>query len=193
MHFVFDSNLLSYRNSYIQAKLLLSPASDPLAPNVYIKWDKAKPLMPIEEPLPSFQFEVRKNVAHPDNYWSGSAREPFSGKLLALLQKADVRFETFETEILERGTCKKVLEDYRVFRLLETFSLIDPEQVEITDNFIIKRMAFRTILNHEPPAMFRDENYRQFVFVSNELKKLMQDQNITGCRFRTLEERVGGK
>ena len=190
MYFVFDSKLSSYRNSYIQAKLLLSASSDTLAPNVYMKWRDAKPMIPIEKPLPFFRFEVRKNVVHPDNYWTGSSRDLYSGKLLAFLEQVGVRYETFDTEIYESKSNVRVLEDYRVFRLMNTFSLIDPDQVEITDNFIIKKMAVRESLEQEPPAMFRDENYRQVVFVSSDLREQMESQGITGCLFRTLEQFV---
>lgn len=190
MYFVFESDVIGHRNGYIQAKLSRSPSYDPLAPNVYLKWDKAEVLTPIEPPLPSFRFEIRKKVVHPDNYFTGASLELYSGKLLAIMQGMGVRYETFDADIYERGSDVRVLEDYLVFRLMETFSLVDPDQTVEEGNIIVRKMALRSALEKEPPPIFLDENYRHLTFVNSDLRKLIEEQNITGCSFKTIDQYV---
>ena len=190
MYFVFHSDLRSYKNGSVLAKLLMSSLCDPLAPNVYLKWDRAEHLVPIEPPRPSFRFEVRKKVAHPDNYWNGASRELYSERLLAIMQDTGVRYETFDAEICERNSDVRVLEDYRVFRLIETFPLVDPEQTVEEGNIIIRKMALRSEFAVEPPPIFLDENYRYLTFVNSDLRKLIEERNITGCSFRTIDQYV---
>src|SRR5688572_1442168 len=97
MHYLLTPDLKSYRNSDVLAYLLTSLSTD----------ENARWLM-LEEPWPDvppkFQFKVRKNVLHPDNYCvdRGASINLYSRRLTNLLERFEVEFEAFPAELTWR-------------------------------------------------------------------------------------------
>lgn len=150
-----------------------------------MQWHLAQPLVALAGTLPPFQFEVKK-VPHPDSYWTGASLALYSGRLITFLSGLGISYETFDAEIRERKSSARVLEDYRVFRLLETYSLIDVDRSDMITrpySLFIDEQAEK-----DATPMFMDENFRYLVFVSEEIKRSLEEHKFTGLRFLTLKQ-----
>jgi hypothetical protein len=188
MYFIFDAKLLSYKGSNVQAKLL-----NPLDWETGLKWryGNSTPLQLLSDDLPVFRFEVKQHGPQPDNYWTGAGVDLFSERLIRLLDQSAVQYQSFITEIQERSTTRRVLDSYKVFRPLEVFPLINLHQSIISDDGArIKKLVLDQEIQQEGPIMFLDSNFRELLFVRDDLKLKIEQQTITGCRFRTIDEYV---
>ncbi len=188
----FQSAITGYRNGYIQAKLLTT--YEEFDRYASAKWSLDRPLKSLQRQMPVFKFEVRGDVPHPDNYWTGTQLDLYSGRLLALLESfGGFRFETFPAEIYERKSARRVLEDYRVFRLLETYPVISLEASIVLkeDNRTrIEKLVIDEKAADCAPPLCADESFKQYVFINDALKNALEKQGISGCQIKSLEESV---
>ena len=122
MYFVFRHAIRSFRNQTIQAKIQKT------IPEIQPHWWDCKPL---STPLSSITFAINRNWPLPDNFFTGNLLDLYSSRMIALLNEAGVKFETFSTEIIDSKTEAVLPVSYEIFHLLESFSGVDWEKSTI--------------------------------------------------------------
>lgn len=191
MFHLFESEILSYRNAFIQATLIdpdfwrnLGKAG---------KWDVVLPLEELQGTLPMFHFQVRGGVAHPDNYFTGANLDLYSTRLVEVMRDhTDFRFELFPAELLVKDTGVCLESEFFVFRLLQTFPLLDAQRCTLRRYALIEAQINEKTQD-DAPALFRDETFPHLVFIRNDLKERIEKLDMKGCQFKTLDDYLAGK
>jgi hypothetical protein len=166
MHYTLTSNILTWNNMLLQARLLQE------MPNYTPHWWFAQPIHP---PLPQLYFEVDASGPFPDNYWTGGIIEIYSNRLVTILQAANVRFESFPVILVDKNTREPVNDEYQAFHLLDMQPL---SKIRAKDH------QGRVVSIAVPSLMFRLEKYIDRVVIHEDLQKVLENKHITGFEFK---------
>jgi hypothetical protein len=185
MYFVFEDVIQSWRGSAVRARIEGEP------PMTQPHWWHCIPLF---SPLPLITFTVRQGAPLWDNMFTGTIFELYSVKLISVLSATGVRFETFPARVVYHSSRKDVETEYKIFHLLESYPCIDYNLSEIEDDLIdgdqmiIKKLVLRNEFLQQKKQFFRLDEMRGIVLIHQELKDLIELNNIQGCRFTPLDE-----
>ena len=172
----------------ILAKLIEKPDFDYLSTWYDSEKGALQPAWSLEKP--PFVFQVNEEVEHhPDNYENWASLNLYSEKLINLLADFGGRFETFETKLLGRKSGQELPLNYKVFRLLETHSVVDSERSDI------RKLNGKTYRRHlklkeefvnvtKSVPIFKERFFK--VLVHETLKEAIEQLGITGCKFTPL-------
>lgn len=168
MYTLLKSDAIKYRNTHLYADIA-SEVPDPKP-----DWWAAKP---IHDAFPVLTFTYRADMALPDNVKNGTIFDLYSSRLIALIQAAGVRFETFPALIVDKKT-KQVLSDtYQIFHLLERHPGLDRKKT------LVNRPVMSQQRMAAPLPLFRDQEYQYHVLIHRDLRATFAAHQITGCRF----------
>jgi hypothetical protein len=144
-----------------------------------IHWWTANPLV---LPTPELVFSVYPQVSRYDNYpVVTTGIELYSQRLLTILAQAGVRFQSFPAILVDVESNAIISTNYAVFHLLECYPAIDIEQSTATH--LILTTAF---LHHARP-LFRPAEAFNRMFIRQDLRTQLQEEEITGCLYEPIE------
>ncbi len=179
---VFKADVTGWRNHMVQAefKMMDVPYLTPAF------WSD----QPIQEPLPLFMFHASRHAPKPDNFWTGGGFDLYAPKLLDLLTRAGVPYETFPAQVRDRKTGDLLRDDYRVFHLLARYPALDVA-ASWRESGAIYRLRLRPDVV-VPVPMFRLDEQASLVLVHEEVKQLLEAHGVTGCRYIPIEAYQSG-
>jgi hypothetical protein len=188
MYYVFESAILTWRNHTLWAEIL---GGRPLYPEYEPYWWDAQPLV---KPLPRFTFMINEKAPKPDNYNTGTEFDLYSPRLIALFREADIRFETFPADIIDRKSKRPLEVEYEIFHLLERAKGIDVGKSDFdVESPDIRHLVMTDESLHSGKLLFRDQEFLQLALMHEQLKKRLDDAGITGCSYTPIEEFVSGQ
>jgi len=192
MYWVYRNRIFTWRNQYVQAKLV-SPPADSLV-TLYGKYGYRGGLQ--DEPYGAdleLTFQVDTRHPHPDNHFQSASFTLFSKRLVELMQSYGVKAEIFPVTIVDKQG--KLLPDlcYYVFHCLEgVLPAMDEERSGWTGDpdvgiphLVLKDDGFE----HRP--MFRC-NHIYVPLMRDDLKLEIRRRGITGFAFLSPERYRSG-
>ncbi|MBM7846246.1 hypothetical protein [Herpetosiphon giganteus] len=182
MYTIFDTDMVKYRRKTLTAECLNLPPLD-----IHKAWQYADPLVPLAYPE-VLEFVVHSVPNMPDSYWNASGFLLIHQRLAAILNAFDTPHEAYPVVLRDKRT-KDVLpqsEDYVVYRILETASIIDPQCAKGADRDTPYQL--NPALPSDLPPVFRDTIFRSLIFVHDHVRAAIEAQAMTGCRFFTVDE-----
>jgi hypothetical protein len=137
-----------------------------------------------------FRFSVDEQASLLDNYWTGNIWDLYSERLISIFKNAKVKYELFPVDILSRSTGKLLSSDYKIFRLTEINNCLDEDRsvykIFSVGNRQIKALAqpfFTNEFIRSGRLLTRIAGHERYVIIHDELKTILEDENISGCRF----------
>jgi hypothetical protein len=172
MYSTFRTAWISFRNRDLMANFEGS------IPEYPPDWWGAKP---IQKRLPHLRFTYNHKAPLLDNINTGHL-ELYSARLIDIFASAGVLFETFPATIIDRRTGAVLSETHRLFHLLEMHPGLDRKKTFVNKPVIsAKRMQV-------PLPLFRDQEFKHFVLIHRDLRAILEEQNITGCAYKPVED-----
>lgn len=151
----------------------------------------------IDTPIPKFVFEFNESAPTPDNYWTGTLFNLYSRKLIEIFINLRIQYEVFPAKIISRETKKPLMYDYGVFRLLEVDNVIDNEKSTFVTSMIggysinrLRKLILLKEFSNQVKLITRIRNYENITIVHEELKNILEENNITGCSYVPLYENM---
>ena len=183
MYTIFDTAMLKYRRTTLTAECLNLPSSD-----IYDEWQYATPLVPLHYPE-VLEFVIHSVPNPPDSYWNASGFLLIHQRLAAVLNAFGTPHEAYAVLLRDKRT-KYVLpqsDQYLVYRILETASIIDPQCAE---GPFVRDIPYRLnpALQTPLPVVFLDTIFRSLIFVRDDVRAAIEAQAITGCRFFSVDD-----
>jgi hypothetical protein len=166
MYYTAVSTSIPWKGKLLQA----SPVDG--IPNHEPHWWLCKPLT---SALPRMKFRIDTSATLPDNYWTGSIFDLYSQRLVETLRDVGIYFETFPTDIVDAATGQIVPVDYQIFHLLDMYPV---SMIRAKDE------SGKVVSVKVPKLMFRLEKYIERVVVHEELKRMLDENGITGFEYR---------
>jgi hypothetical protein len=178
MYFVFDSDMQVWKDHTNQAKI----EGDP--PLIQPHWWEC---LPISSNLPVIKFEVEHNAPSLDNYFTGTIFDLYSEHLVELFTKNGVKFETFPTIVVDSATKEPISKLYKIFHLLEISYGLD---LALSDfgNREIRKLVLSEDCLLQKRALFRLGERKSIVLIHQDLKEILETNNVGGCKFIPLEK-----
>lgn len=192
MYWVYQTHIFTYRNQYVQAKLV--DPSPKLLKGVFGEGGFRSP-MQVESYGDGLRltYQVNPNFPHPDNYFESGGFSLFSKRLANLMQVFDVKAEYFPAIMVDRkGNILPDL-DYVVFHLLEG---IIPAMDDLQSGWTGSREVGvqRLVLDYSKfshrPLFICASVYLSLMH--DDLKQAIQRQGITGFAFLEPEKYSSG-
>ncbi len=178
MYFVFKSEIESWRNQTIRA------IAQGEFPEFQPDWWDAQPITP---KLPTTIFSINSKAPIFDVYFTGGINEPYSKKLLNILSSAGIQFETFPAIMIDRKTLQPLPLEYEVFHLLEMYPAFDMTITERGIGYIRNLTLTEECLNSKK-LMFRAKESANLVLMHQDLKDILDANNITGCLYTPIDQ-----
>ncbi|XSG73485.1 hypothetical protein ACP8Y2_14965 [Herpetosiphon llansteffanensis] len=182
MYTIFKTDMLEYRRKTLTAECLNLPSSD-----IHRAWQYATPLVPLHYPE-VLEFVVHSVPNQPDTYWNASGFLLIHQRLASLFNAFGTPHEAYPVLLRDKRT-KYVLpqsEQYLVYRILETASIIDPKCEEEDDRDTPLRL--NPALPSPVPPVCLDTIYRYLIFMHDDVRIMMEDHGINGGKFLTVDE-----
>ena len=178
MYFVFREVVKSWHNQIIRA---IAQAE---FPDTQPHWWAVKPINP---KLSTNVFAINSKAPIVDVYFTGSIFHPYSKKVLNLLRSVGIQFETFPAIMIDRKTQQPLPLEYEVFHLLEMYPAFDMTLTEEGTGYIRNLTLTEECLNSKK-LMFRVEEAADLVLMHQDLKDLLDANNITGCLYTPVDQ-----
>jgi len=193
MYWVFQTHIFTWRNKYVQAKLV-----DPMPiklKDVYEKYGFRSPMQ--EEPYGvklqlTYQIDLRHSS--PDNYFENAGFRLYSERLIRLMESFGVRAEYFPVSIIDRQSNVKTNPNYFVFHSLEG---VLPAMDEVKSGWTGDRDSgiHSLVLDYykfpHRPLFLCDKIY--LPLMRDDLKQAIIEQSITGFEFLNPARYKSGK
>lgn len=166
------------------------PIRNPLTPQEQLYWRLN--VDDDEEKEHKFIYRVPSNIEL-DVIWTGSEIDIFSSRLISIFDSLNVKYKTYQTELITRDGIKVDKNLFRVFRLLELQKALDQNKTVI-GSYKVGSMEFENvdkivltngILNSEL-HLFRLEEQPHIVLISDVLRLLLLENDIKGFIFLDL-------
>ncbi len=188
MYWVFHANWISWQNEDLYAEIVECPWEPMQEP---FWWGN----IPIPDPRPKFDFLIHSQAPLLDNYVTGNEFSLYSEKLIRIMKECVVKFETFETNLFDKLTKEHLKQTHQVFRLLEMTSAIDEnrsvyEDVEFVNGKFLKlrKLVLIDDFLKSDIMMTRLESKRDIVLIHDKLRKMLDKEAVTGCRYESIED-----
>lgn len=183
MYFVFEPTLQGSRKDISLAKLQGIP------PKTHPHWWDCEMLT---TPLPLINFEVNTTPL-PDIVFTGSIFDLYSSRVIEILSRAGVLFESFPAHLVNQFKQTVPNAEYRIFHLLEKHPGIDFSLSNIDDESMeIRRLVVAEERMQIKKLFFRAEGLEEIVLIHEELRELFNAHEITGCSYTPLNEYRSG-
>jgi hypothetical protein len=186
VYFIFKAETQQWQDCLLQAELQETFDTSMLFSREWHWWD-AKPSV---TSFPLFTFTIDPTAPQPDNYYPSHSIDLYSNRLIALLRKAGVHFETFPAEFRSSKTNDLLPCDYQVFHLLEKHPVMDKQQSVIEEERMgsmmipeIRKFVLTEACLEEKRPLFRVLEVMNLVLIHESLKKELIAAGITGCDF----------
>jgi hypothetical protein len=186
MYWVVRNAWISWREKDLYAAIIDIPW-EPLQEPLW--WGN----IPIPEPRPNFKFRIDSQAPLPDNYVTGNEFSLYSERLIGLLRAAGVKHETFTTQLFDEVTNTPLAPSHKVFRLLEMAAGVDEEKSVYENKKIIgkltpliKQIALKESFLESRIPMARLASELHIVLIYEELKRILEQNEITGFYYRPL-------
>jgi hypothetical protein len=189
MYYFFSAKLVYWKDEVVEALVMNEP------PPEYVKnwWYGEKlSLEPYE-----FSFSIDDQALLLDNYRTASIFDLYSEKLISILSKATIKHELFPVKLFSKVNGASLNLDHKVFRLTEINDCLDENQ----STFKVLPLGRRQIKALQQPyfkdaflksgkLLTRIAGHEKVVIIHEDLKKLLEDEKISGCKFseRRLDE-----
>ena len=187
MYWVYRTHIFTWRNQYVQAKLISPPARSLI--EQYGKYGVRSGLQ--EEPYgvePRLVFQIDPRHPHPDYYFQSANFPLFSERLVVLMQSFSVKAETFPVTLVDKQGNEQPDLKYFVFHSLEgVLDAMDKEASQWTGNYdvgIPRLVLDYTKFEHRP--LFKC-NHVYVPLMRDDLKQEIQRRGITGFAFLSPE------
>jgi hypothetical protein len=140
----------------------------------------------MSEPVPAIPFLIPKIPDYPDHFFTGTAFDLFSPRLIAIFADKGVHFEAFSVGMIEMGSNLEKDMNYSNVRVLDIFDFIDPKKSQITTRGI-KKLVFQKSAYENPKMAFRLFNCEGFLIIHEEIKNAIEQQGLSGCLIKPIE------
>lgn len=183
MYWVYQTHILTWRNQYVQAKLISPPAKalrELYGPAGYRSGLQDEPYGAELD----LTFQVDPRHPHPDNYFQSASFNLFSERLVQLMTNFGVKAEVFPVKLVDkRGESLPDLQ-YFVFHSLEgVLDAMDEEKSEWTgdhDRGIPRLVLDYDKFEHRP--IFKC-NHIYVPLMRDDVKKAILAEGMTGFAF----------
>lgn len=181
MYYFFAPDLVYWRNDLVQALL-----ESHISQENQNEWWYGKSLKDSTQ----FRFSIRKNAPVLDNYLVNNIFDLYSESLIKILGASGARYEVFPAEFISRSDKKAIALSHKVFRLTEISDCLNEGESEFETVSFGKRQVntlirpvFTEEFLHSSKMLTRIKGFEKYVVIHSELKKIIEDNNITGCDF----------
>jgi hypothetical protein len=183
MYYLFDSNLILWRDKYLFA---ISEKNIPFDENSWF----TEPSLNMEDF--HFRFLVDEKAPFPDNYCVDPIIQLFSTRFIEILQTQNIVFESYPAILVGKKSKKIIQKEYQVFRLTQVSDCLDLERTFFQDTPIKKR-PLKMLVRPEYQKSFlnsgllmtRISGFERQIIVHHGLKTILEREHITGCQFLT--------
>ena len=193
MYYFFKAELVYWKDELVEALVLDEP------PREYTrKWWYGENLS-----LGSYEFSFSIDDQAPllDNYRTADIFDLYSEKLISILSRANVKYELFPAKIISKINGEILNLDYKVFRLTEINDCLDenrstfkvlPSGKRKGEFKALQQPSFTDTFLKSGKLLTRIAGYEKVVIIHEDLKRIIEDENISGCKFseRRLDESV---
>ena len=182
MYYFLSPKLVYWKGDIVSAELVSEP------PRSYeLNWWYGSSL---NNDLHEFVFSVIDKAPVLDNYWTGNVFSLYSNRLVNILRRFDIKFETFPSRIVSRETGSILLLNYQVFRLTDISEVLNEKKSKFKTLSIGGRKtklldspSFTEKFLRSKIMLTRISGYEKHIVVHENLKKIIEDERITGCDF----------
>jgi hypothetical protein len=204
MYYGFKPAVIEWNNHELHAQLVGDLQYSP-------GWLEDQPLQNFPT---KYTFKVYDKAPLLDNYFTGASFSLYSLRLINLLEKVEIRFETFPATLIGRKNDQVVSTDYAVFHLMEVYPAVkqlyfigdngqpsleeaDYKDVELAlspsdKQFLQKRKIVQKLeligkaVEAKRP-LFRLQEVETLILIHENLKTVLEEEQITGCAYIPLE------
>ncbi len=183
MYWIYRTHILTWRNQYVQAKLVSPPARNLV--QLYGKYGFRSGLQ--DEPYgvdPVLTYQVDSRHPHPDHYFQSASFTLFSKRLVELVQSYGVKAEIFSVTMVDKQGNELPNLQYFVFHCLEgVLDAMDEAQSGWTGDYDVG--ISRLVLDYsrfESRPIFKC-NHIYVQLMRDDLKQEIRRQGITGFEF----------
>ena len=189
MYHFFSAELVYWKDELLEALVINEP------PPEYAKqwWYGGNlSLGPYE-----FSFSIDDQAPLLDNYRTADIFDLYSEKLISILSRTSIKYELFPAKIISKLNGEILNLDYKVFRLTEindcldenrsTFKVLPFGKGQIK---ALQHPHFTDAFLKSGKLLTRIAGYEKIVIIHEDLKKILEDEKISGCKFpeRRLDE-----
>jgi len=192
LYWVYRTHILTWRNQYVQAKLVSPPARS--LRDIYGKYGYRSGLQ--DEPYGvdlDLTFQVDPHHPHPDNYFQSASFTLFSDRLVQLMSTFGVKAEVFPVKLVDkRGQSLSDLK-YFVFHSLEgVLNAMDEEKSGWNGDYDVGiPQLVLDYENFEHRPLFKC-NHIYVPLMRNDVKEAILAQGMTGFAFLAPERYRSG-
>jgi len=161
----------------MQAKI----ATKPPIPSPH--WWKGMPIFN----LPVMNFVLGSGLPSFDNLFTGTIFDIYSLRLIKILQSYDIKFETFDVNVIYSAQQTKVENEYKIFHLLENHPGLDLNESDVDAREIRKLVLTKECQQLRRP-LFRLSERISLVLIHSDLKNALEENNISGCQYIPIED-----
>jgi len=173
MFYVFQTQIYSWRNSELQA------VPQHPVPEFKFDWWIAEPFTsPPSLPI----FAISSKAPKLDIYFTGTlVFDLYSAKFIDLLQRHDIKFETFPVMVRDKKTREILPIKYEALHLLEAYPVLDEDRSVINKEiFRIEKLILKEESQNLQRLMFRIKELPNIILIHQELKEKLDSLTITG-------------
>ncbi len=180
MYYLFEPKRVDWQDTMLCGKCFEQPSLE------YLKiWDSISPLT--GQNL-QFGFSLPADVPVFDNIRTWHRYNLYSPKLMAILRNTTINFEAFPARVIVGK--QEIDAKYEVFRLLEENECLAHEKTSFNTwelgkqqiKLITQPVYTQTFLS-SGILLSRIAGFKNDVVIHEDLKKVFEDQGITGCDF----------
>ncbi|MDD3648442.1 MAG: DUF4274 domain-containing protein [Candidatus Dojkabacteria bacterium] len=192
-YWLYGSEFLSYKNAYVQARLISTTKTVTKDGISSFSYGSGKNAILLRSPLqeepyagdPKLVYEVNPKHPRPDNYKDSHGFTLYSKRLIDLMREFKVDSEYFPVKIVDREGNVLVDYDYYVFHpLMKTIDALDNAKTKWSGDRYEKHNGIyldMSKLKDRPPLFLLADMYRPFM--RNDLKEAIRKRGIAGFRF----------
>ena len=139
----------------------------------------------------TFPFEVMPKVPHPDNYYVDTGRHfsLYSDRLINIIRKFNIEFDTFSVNMVDKKNKDTILADKR-YKLCRFYKKLPIVHHSRGDNYphTLQMVIEDKVAESAPALVVLSSN--SLIFVREDLKSAIEEEEITGCHFCTVDQYV---
>lgn len=192
MYWVYRTHIFTWRNQYVQAKLISPPARSLVEQYGQYGFRSALQDEPYGVAL-ALTYQIDPRHPHPDHYFQSASFTLFSERLVKLMQSFGVKAEVFPVTMVDKEGNNQAQLKYFVFHSLEgVLDAMDKEASQWTGDYDIgipRLVLDHTKFDHRP--IFKC-NHIYVPLMRDDLKQEIRRQGITGFDFLAPERYRSG-